>query len=335
MEVNDLKSIRLLLSGGISRAFGTVLGHGHRSKYGQLALLDLGNKQLKTLIKHTTPAEYCADVLPSVCFQSASLERNRLYLCSPTQVFVYEYPSLELILEINHPYFNDLHHVARIGDVTYVASTGIDAVLGFDDNGELIEARHVMGMDLWYRRPSNIDYRKIASTKPHDSHPNFVFSIDNDIWVTRFEQKDAINLNNASEKIIIDVERPHDGHVVGSYIYFTTVNGCVVIADRVTKEVSEVIDLNAIDSRGRALGWWRGLAIIDNYAFVGFSRLRTTTIEKNLRWLKSVVGNTRTLVDALPARVALYDLTKRELLDEFNFHEEDMNTIFSIIPVTE
>ncbi|MFO7891946.1 MAG: hypothetical protein R6V04_16590 [bacterium] len=231
----DIQSIKLLLTGGITRKFGNLLGAGHGSKYAELARLDWSNKKIDTLIKYKAPRRYCADRVPSVYFTSASLLDDLLYLCSTTQVFVYRYPALELIQEINHPYFNDIHHVTKIRDTIYVASTGIDAVLGFNEKGDLIKAQNTLGKNLWFRRSPDTDYRKIASTKPHDSHPNFVFNIGEDIWVTRFEQKDAVNLNNFNERIEINIERPHDGHVVGEYIYFTTVNGCIVIVNKENK----------------------------------------------------------------------------------------------------
>lgn len=331
----DFKNIKLLITGGITRKFGNLLGAGHGSKFAELARLNWGNKTIDTLIKHKTPKRYCADRVPSIYFTSATLLGDLLYLCSTTQVLIYRYPSLELIKEINHPYFNDIHHVTKIRDTIYVASTGIDAVLGFNEKGDLIEAKNTLGKNLWFRRSPNIDYRKIASTKPHDSHPNFVFNIDEDIWVTRFEQKDAVNLNNFNERIEINIERPHDGHAVGEYIYFTTVNGCIVIANKENRKIEEIIDLNKIERRNKPLGWCRGFAVIDDFAFVGFSKLRTTKLEKNLRWLKSMAVNRNPFEEALPARIALYNLKDKEIIDEFLIPEKNMSILFSIIPVSQ
>ena len=182
-------SNKFLLSGGITRTFGNMLGHGHVSKFGELAILDWDNKKIETLIKYESNKDFTAEVLPSIYFTSASLIDGRLYLCSTTQVFVYEYPTLDLVLEINHPWFNDVHHVTCINNIIYVASTGIDAVLGFDFNGELVSGQHASNDDLWFRRSSENDYRKIASTKPHDNHPNFVFELDGQVWVDSIRAK--------------------------------------------------------------------------------------------------------------------------------------------------
>ena len=324
-------NIKFLLSGGITRSFGNLLGSGHGSKFGELAILDWESKTIETLIKYKTETEFAADILPSIYFTSASLIGDKLYLCSTTQVFVYDYPSLELTLEINHPWFNDVHHVTCIDQIIYVASTGIDAILGFDFNGELVSAQHVANDDLWFRRSSSTDYRKIASTKPHDNHPNFVFELDGNIWATRFNQKDAVNLSNRTETISLSDEPVHDGHVVGEYIYFTSVNGHVIKADKRDRRVIQDYNLNDMDRRGVPLGWCRGVCIEGDIAYVAFSKLRTTKIEKNLRWLKGVMKKEGTSNDMLPTRVAMFDLRQAKLLDEFILPPEHMSIIFSVL----
>lgn len=325
---------KFLLSGGITRSFGNFLGTGHGSKFGELAIVDWKTKKIETLIKYKTDAEFAADVLPSIYFTSASLIGDKLFLCSTTQVFVYDYPSLELTLEINHPWFNDVHHVTCIDQIIYVASTGIDAVLGFDFNGDLVSAQHVDNDDLWFRRSSSTDYRKIASTKPHDNHPNFVFELDGQIWATRFKQKDAVNLSNRAETINLSDEMVHDGHVKGEYIYFTSVNGHVIQVDKREKRVIRDYNLNEMDDRGVPLGWCRGVCIEGDIAYVAFSKLRTTKIEENLRWLKAAIKKEGTNYDVLPARVSMFDLKQETLLDEFTVPPEHMSIIFSVLRVS-
>lgn len=324
---------KFLLSGGITRAFGNLLGHGHGSKFGELAILDWDSKKIETLIKYDSNSDISADMLPSIYFTSATLIDDRLYLCSTTQVFVYDYPSLELVLEINHPWFNDVHHVTCIDNTIYVASTGIDAVLGFDFNGHLVSSQHASNDDLWFRRSSTIDYRKIASTKPHDNHPNFVFELDGQIWATRFEQQDAVNLSNHDETISLGDERVHDGHVVGDYIYFTSVNGHIIKVDKRDRRVVSDYNLNDIDRRGVPLGWCRGVCVEGNIAYIAFSKLRSTKIEDNLRWLKGAIKPGTGSENVLPARISMFDLERGELVDEFVLPPEHMSIIFSVLRV--
>ena len=47
----------------------------------------------------------------------------------------------------------------------------------------------------WKKFSKSIDYRKVATTKPHAAHPNFICEYNSDFYVTRFEQKDVIKIN--------------------------------------------------------------------------------------------------------------------------------------------
>lgn len=44
---------------------------------------------------------------------------------------------------------------------------------------------------------------KVLTTKPNISHPNFVFTIKNDVWVTRWLLKDAVCFNKQDKRIHI------------------------------------------------------------------------------------------------------------------------------------
>ena len=324
----------LLLTGGANRPFSGLLGEANYTKHGVIASISLQDSSFNALKLFKPGKGGGASILPATDLTAASLQGDELIVCSRTEVMIMQWPSLTLIKRIEHPWFNDLHHAIRINGHIYVAATGVDAILSFDSSGQLLSAEHAQALPLWHRRDPEVDYRQVASTKPHDSHPNFVFELDGNIWVTRFEQRDAVNLSNQDDRIDIGVERVHDGHVADGKIYFTSVNGCIIIADGATRKVEEVIDLNEIDDRGRPLGWCRGLAIVGNLAYVGFSKLRSTKIEENLRWIKRRFGENKQLAEALPARVGVYDLSTQRLLKEIILPDEEMNTIFSIVPIS-
>ena len=105
-------------------------------------------------------------------------------------------------------------------------------VVKITPQGELLAEWGVCEEAPWTRFNRSTDYRKVESTKPHKSHPNFVFELDGDIWVTRFHQRDAIALNSSGKSIAIGVEKPHDGLVRGDRIYFSVVDGKIVIVNR-------------------------------------------------------------------------------------------------------
>ncbi len=96
-----------------------------------------------------------------------------------------------------------------------------------------------MGGSSWQRFSRDIDYRKVASTKPHQSHPNYAFQLGGDVWVTRLYQRDAVCLTDSGKRINIALELPHDGVVRGKEIYFTLVDGRVALANADTLTVDK------------------------------------------------------------------------------------------------
>ncbi len=323
---------KLLLTGGVTRPFSGVLGEAYYSKYGVLGQLDLSSSAFEVLLRHDASRSVTALGPGATHLTSGTRTEDRLYLCSRTEVMIYHWPGLRRIRRISHPWFNDVHHVTEINGELFVASTGLDAILRFDLNGQLLSAHHALGYGVWYRRDPDVDYRKVANTKPHDSHPNYIFSLEGNVWVTRFEQKDAARLDDLNEKIALDVERVHDGHLINGKLYFTSVNGCIIIVDPQRRRKIDVIDLNEIDDRGKPLGWCRGIHVAGDIAYVGFSKLRSTRFEKNLRWVKNLATGRTPDKEPLPARIAAYDIAERKLLKEFVLPEDAINTVFSILP---
>jgi predicted Zn-dependent protease with MMP-like domain len=196
-----------------------------------------------------------------------------------------------------------------------------------DTAGKVLREWSAIGEDPWKQFSRDVDYRKVLSTKPHKSHPNFIFQLGEEIWVTRFLQRDAISLTQPGRRIDIGVEKPHDGHVVGDWIYFTTVDGHLVVANRDTLRVEEIFDLNAIDNpTHQVLGWCRGVAVMEKEkVWVGFTRIRTTLFKENLLWAKHGF-ETRNR----PTRITLYDLAKKERLDEIDLEPYGLAALFSV-----
>src|SRR5580658_2059050 len=189
----------------------------------RLIELDPSNGQSRTCIKYVSPPDVCPDELPAILFKSAALQGNHLYACTSTEVLIYELPSFRLLRYISLPCFNDLHHVCptQRGTVLVVV-TGLDMVVEITTTGSVIREWSVLGDDPWARFSRHTDYRKVPTTKPHKSHPNHVFEIDQEVWVTRLQQRDAICLTTPGPRIDIAVQRPHDGYIFGDGIYFTT-----------------------------------------------------------------------------------------------------------------
>lgn len=287
-------------------------------------------------LEYVSPPENCPEE-PSVVFKSATIDGGSAYLCTQTEVLICDFPGFAVRRVVSLPCFNDLHHVAPGPQGTlFVAVTGLDAVAEITPEGELLRLVDVLGGDPWERFDPGVDWRKVATTKPHRAHPNFVFFLDGRPWVTRFEQRDAVPLDGArpcggsrGERLAIEIEGAHDGHVDGGRVHFTTVDGHLVGVSR-EGDAREVLDLNPLSVEpGRPLGWCRGLVHLGDRAWVGFTRLRYTTLRRNLSWLRH---GFRASADhaGRPTRLALYDLAEPALLREIDLEPAGMGAVFSI-----
>jgi hypothetical protein len=314
------------------------------SRYDEAIIAEVEPETGRTEIRlgRRTPADHCPDDDPSFIFKAGSVQRDILYACNLTEVLTYRLPDLTEIGCISIPCFNDLHHVApnSAGNLL-VASTGLDMVIELTRDGDLVREWSALDDDPWSRFSRTVDYRKVPTTKPHYAHPNFVFEIDGEPWTTRFVQRDAVCLLDKRKRIELGLHStiplggesggPHDGVRFGDFVYFTRVDGFVFVADARSHKVIEVVDLNPIGPRERNLGWCRGIHVVDEKrVIVGFTVIRPTKHRENLQWLKSVVTGGK--AGSYPTRIALYDLSRRELVWEHVMQDAGVNAIFSIHP---
>ena len=290
---------------------------------------------VETCVTYRTPDEIRPDDPRSnIVFKAGSRDGHRLSVCTQTELLVYSLPDFKKIGHISHPWLNDVHHVVVNGNGHYlVANTGLDQVLELDQEGAVVDEWSVLPDESpWQRFDRDVDYRKVITTKPHHAHPNYVTEHDGELWVSRFEQKDFFCITDPRRKIEIGIEKVHDGNILGDRVYMTTVNGHVVIGDLRENRILETYDLNAMTRSDKALGWCRGLHILNpDRVLVGFSRIRPSKIRENLRWVKFKMG----LCDDggyLPTRVACYHLTEGRLEWEIDLEAHGLNAVFSILP---
>lgn len=293
--------------------------------------LDPSTGTAKVELEYKTPREARATEESSITFKTASLVGNKLYTCSSTEVLVFEVPSFRRVGYISLPCFNDLHHVKPTPEGNLlVASTGLDMVVMFTPEGRVLAEWNVLGKDPWSRFSRDVDYRKVESTKPHESHPNSVFQLGADVWVTRLTQKDAICLTTPGKRINIAVQHPHDGLVCGDRIYFTTVDGRIVIANRHSLQIDQIIDLNEIHRvrhmQDVLLGWCRGILPLDERrVWVGFTRVRKTKFTENVLWVKHAFKDRERAT-----HIALYDIVEGVCLKEIDLEDYGINVLFGI-----
>ena len=319
-----------VIGGELRRSMFRKLEEWQSSQKGVIVQVNAERKTSEPCVEYVSPPEVCAADLPAVSFKSAFLSGNKLYTCTSTEVLVYETPGFRLLQYISLPRFNDVHHVYPTREGTLlVAVTGLDMVVELTPRGELIREWNVLGEDPWQRFSPEIDYRTVASTKPHRSHPNHVFQLEDEIWVTRFEQRDAISLTRPGRRIDISVQRPHDGYLFGDSIYFTTVDGHIVLANRKTLQVEKTFDLTRMGGPPeQILGWCRGLLPVDErLLWVGFTRVRPTKFRENLAWVRG-----RGAYEQIhrPTHLGLYDLERGLCVDEIALEPFGVGIVFSL-----
>lgn len=286
-------------------------------------------------VEYKSPPEARASEETSNVFKTSTIVGNRFYTCTSTEVLVYEMPEFRRISYVSLPCFNDLHHVTPTRDGNLlVAVTGLDMVVKFTPEGKVLNYWNVLGKDPWSRFSPEVDYRKVESTKPHDSHPNAAFELGDDVWVTRLQQRDAICLTRPGLRINIEVQRPHDGLLWNGQLYFTTVDGRIVIANPQSLQVERIVDLHEIHRNSQheniLLGWCRGILPIDERRiWVGFTRVRKTMFMENVLWIKKGFQN-----KSKPTHLGLYDIAEQKCLQEIDLEGHGMNVIFGIYDAT-
>jgi outer membrane protein assembly factor BamB len=214
------------------------------------------------------------------------------------------------------PCFNDLHHVVTHENKDYIVNTGLDSVVEVVDKVDTKQFSTLQFSQTSKYQP-NIDYRQIATTKPHLTHPNFGFVLNNKLWATRCDTMDAICLEDDSLRIDIGHNLVHDGVLYKGSIYFTNVDGQVQVFDADTRKLKLTSNLNHFIPNIN--GWCRGvLPISTNLVVVGFSKNRSS---KKLKVANGSYG-----------KIILIDILKHRKIWEVNTSEMGLDAIFSILP---
>lgn len=321
-------SEKFLVSGGIPRTYGELVA-GHVFKKAELAIIDFAKGSYNQVLEYKTPSAYCCDVAPSITFGSFCENNGVIYIPTRTEVLLVNSKTYEIIEVINDHLFNDIHDVHVLNNSLYVAVTGMDSVFKIDLSTRKREIIHVLGKDPFFRFEEDENLNIRASLKPHEAHPNFLFQIDDEIWVTRLKMKDAVCLSDLNKRIKIDIGMPHDGFVKDDLIYFTTVNGYIVVVDKDSKKIVNRIKLTSAKQTNTPLGWCRGLFVGEQYLYVGFTQLRTTKFTENLDWVKRILKNKKISNKPESTRIEKYTLSG-QYVSEYKFPKNGIFNIFTI-----
>ena len=229
----------------------------------------------------------------------------------------------------SHRLYNDVHHAIEYLGARYVVSTGLGAVLVHDDLDADVHVHAVGALPV----PPDGDHRRTPLRSA--AHPNHLFVHDDRVWVTRGGHGDAVSLEFTADRApsrsrvtatpdvggrsasgpeflhrwpIADVVL-HDGVVRPDGIWFTAVDGHLLRVDPERGQVDREIRLDAMSSRAPPLGWCRGLAFVDDLVWVGFTRLRATTLRRNLAWVRGLLRGQQHATPH-PTRLVAYDLAR-------------------------
>ncbi len=318
----------MLITGGRQRQAQSLRELGDTTWYGYgsgvIASVDESHAEVvHTYVSDTTVRGEDDPML----FKCATRVDDLVYATTETEVLVYRLPDFELVHHLSHPWFNDVHHVLPTATGTLlVASSGIEAALEFDLEGELVRQYPVDDerQGFW---DDDRDLRFGVNLKPHTIHPNHLFLVGDEPWATRFELRDAVSLTDTSRRIAIDRQRVHDGHVHDGHAWFTTVDGAVVVGDPETGAIVDTYDLNE-DRQNVIPGWCRGLLIGDDHFWVGFSRIRQTAVRARLGWIRTGLST------SLPTRIERYDRKTRRMEACIDLEPLEINAVFSIMEGT-
>ena len=190
--------------------------------YGLGVILKVDGSGVTTVFEYTSRPGSCGPD-DAILFKCASLVGDRLYCCTQTEVLVLGLPDFTEIAYISLPIFNDVHHVVPTEAGTLlVAVSGLELVVEVTLEGEVVREWNVLGEETWALHSRDVDYRTGADLKPHRAHPNYVFFVNEEPFVTRFELRDAVSLDDPARRISIGGERVHDCVTHDGKIYFTT-----------------------------------------------------------------------------------------------------------------
>ena len=317
--------MKFIVTGGANHIGKGLFLKKVKGGYGHICELDWNKKKIERQFNYYSPENI---INPHITKEltCGNIYENELYVSSRTEVIILDLEKFNIKKKITNQTFNDLHHAIRIDKQIYIANTGLEMVQRFSLEGEELEQINLSDIPTWERFDKKIDYRLVESTKPHKIHVNYIFVRNKgEIWATCLIPKEVVCINNERQKIKIIEGHIHDGHVTKDCIYFTTTKGLLIVFER--KSLKKLRMYNILSQyekkKGGQLGWCRGVCIVDDRAYVGFTSIRPT---KNLEYIDRLTNKK----NSLSSRIVEVDLHSGEIMDEYIFPYKNC-TVYSII----
>lgn len=322
---------KILVSGARERPGGYSLGEGKYYHQAVLLELDTTTSNFKSVFEKHEGGQHYPDEHPNIQFTAACVDGSTLWLPTDTEIYKLSLPDYQVLQVISHPCFQNVHSAHIINDELVVTSTGLDNVVFMDpETGDILRIANTQGLDPWHRFSPDVDYRKVHSTRPHDCHPNYVFKLDNELWVTRCKQEDAVCLSDTSRALDItgdDVVTIHDGIIWQDRLVFTRVDGQLVFFDTTTKRYVDCKDPFS-DRTNRPVGWCRGLCVEGDIFYLGYSRIRKTKLTDKLKFLSK--GNFK-YGNGNNALIVAYDMKLERVIETYETPPGMIDAIYGVM----
>lgn len=318
--------MKLVITGGRAKKSSSFVNGWSSFESGLMVIYDMEKEVVLDRFEYRSPIQFTSGKHASILFKACSVSGQSIFLCTKTEVLIYSQMERRIIHSFSHPLMNDVHHVVCRDGTVYVVSTGIDAVLCFDEKTFELVNLHYLGEGRFEDKFSyEKDYRLVESLKPHEIHPNYVFFFNNDLYVTRFHKSDCLRIKDRKPFPLASTP-VHDGVLFGDRLYFTAVDGQLIVTDLESKVCT---NFNELRGESGPLGWCRGVLPLDSRrVLVGYSVLRTTRFRENIKWAYSKVSSRP--YSALPTRLDLYDLEKGKLLREIRLDKIGFDAVFAV-----
>lgn len=241
-------------------------------------------------------------------FAGGSIHGGLLWLCSANQVLAFSLDDLRLVQVIDDPGFNDLHHVLAEDHRVWVVNTGLESLDELDHEGRLV-SRRLLTSDARTRAR----LARGGEFRTRDSHPHFMHA-------NHCARRDdgALLLTLVRQRRIVCVEAgrddwdwaspeypgpPHDGFIATHpatgrrCLWVTTVPGEVIACD---PSSGEIVERWSLAARGAALGWTRGLCVLEHGLLVGTTRIRASNAGYFANWSEVTAERSRTAISYVP-----------------------------------
>lgn len=130
--------------------------------------LDLKSGSVRSCVEYKSPSEVRAHEHSSMVFKAGTIVGNTLYACTATEVLIFSLPEFQQTGYVSFPALNDVHHVTPTSDGNLlVANTGLDMVVKFNLQGEVLSEWAVLDEELW----SLFSRYRLSEGRQHQAAP--------------------------------------------------------------------------------------------------------------------------------------------------------------------